>query len=190
MIRINLLPQQKRAKASQAGKEITLCLVALFFVLGGIGGVQYWLYQKENALEQRVEAKAEQKNALFEKIRHLQKQEKQMEDLEERIQAIKIIREAQGGPVQYLDTLVSLLPEDAIWFESLEFSREKGISLRGVALDNQAFAAYVRKLREVPQIAAIQTRRTSRRRIQDFDFVEFQTEIRTKMSEKQDKERG
>jgi len=189
MIRINLLPQQKRAKASQAGKELTLCLVALLLMLSGIGGVQYWLYQKEEALEQRVAAKAEQKNALFEKIRHLQKQEKQMEDLEERIQAIKIIREAQGRPVQYLDTLVSLLPEDAIWFESLEFFRNTGVNLRGVALDNQAFAAYVRELRSVPQIAAIQTRRTSRRRIQNFDLVEFQTNILTKSPEKQEKER-
>lgn len=189
MIRINLLPQQKRAKASQAGKEMTLCLLAFVFMLGGIGGVQYWVVQKKDILEQRIAAKAERKNALFEKIRHLQKQEKQMEDLGKRIQAIKIIRKGQGRPVHYLDTLVSRLPEDAIWFESLDFSRNKGINLRGVALDNQAFADYVGELRNAPQITAIQTRRTSRRKIQNFDLVQFQTRIRTKAPEVQGNER-
>ncbi|ACV69486.1 PilN domain-containing protein [Desulfohalobium retbaense] len=179
MIRINLLPQQKRAKASQAGKELAFLVFLFCVLLGGIGGTQYWMHREIQTLEEHIATKTTRKNELFEQIRHLRQQEKELASLEERIQAIKIIREAQGLPVRYLDALVSLLPEDEIWFESLQFSRSRGISLRGVALDNQAFAQYVQQLRESPYIQSIQTRRTSRRRVQNLDLVEFQTEIST-----------
>jgi type IV pilus assembly protein PilN len=69
------------------------------------------------------------------------------------------------------------MPEEKIWLESFTLNDKGGIEMKGVALDNQAFAHYVNALRQSPFIASVITRRTQLRSIQNLELVEFQCSV-------------
>ncbi|WP_457572289.1 PilN domain-containing protein [Desulfovulcanus sp.] len=185
MIKINLLPQSKRVKVSNVGKEAILFFLGVMVLLVGVLGTNYWLQariEKFQALEREKQA---EKASLFIKVARVNKLKKELESVQTKIKIIKEIRQTQNFPIHYIDELISNLPESKIWFESFNLDKEGRINLRGVALDNQIFAYYVQKLRSSPYIKEVITQRTSRRKILTYDLVEFQCQILARTIEKQ-----
>jgi len=178
MIRINLLPVQKRAKVSNVEKE--LFLFVLILVLAGLSMVmtQRWLTAQVRDLEQVKQERVQEKNRLLKKIQRINAIEKKLQATRTRIDVIKEIRAAQSLPVRYLDEMVTTMPEDKMWFESLRLSANGAIQLNGIALDNQVFAMYVKKLRQSPYVQDVTLNRTSRKSISGLGLVSFQCNIR------------
>jgi type IV pilus assembly protein PilN len=71
------------------------------------------------------------------------------------------------------------MPEEKIWLETFTLNGKGAIEMKGVALDNQAFAQYVDTLRQSPFVASVITHRTQLRSIQDLELVEFQCAVST-----------
>lgn len=190
MIKINLLPQQKRSKVSNIYKELVLFLCIL--VLLGVGAwlTQSRLNEKINDLQQERQQKQTIKTKLQSKMGRIQKLEKQLADVKERISAIRDIRDQQSLPVRYIDVLVSRLPEEKVWFETLQLDNKGKMDLRGVALDNQAYAYYVENLRKSSYIQGINLKRTSRKDVQGMGLVEFQCQIQAGRKKEAAKEDG
>lgn len=179
MIRINLLPQQKRAKVSNVEKELVLYILILAILGISVYFTNSWITTKVTTLQQTKQQKQTAKNKLLRKTREIRTIKKQLKEITSRVDAIKMIRSKQGLPIRYLNELVINLPRESIWFESLQLQADGTISLRGIALDNQIFAEYVKTLRSSDFITDVQLGQTSKKDVNDLGLIAFTCTIRT-----------
>jgi type IV pilus assembly protein PilN len=177
MITINLLPQKRRARISHIHLELFWAGVFLGVLLVGMVAGYYFVHARITTLEATLKQRQAVKSGLLVRVGKVNKLKKELEGLQTNIAAIRTIRVQQGLPVRYLDAIVSRMPGEKIWLETLSLNGKNTIEMKGVALDNQVFARYVEGLRESPFIAKVITRRTQLRSIQDLGLVEFQCSV-------------
>lgn len=177
MIKINLLPQQKRAKVTHAEKDIFFLFFVLVLTSASIFGVDFYVSGQISSLQASVDSKAAVKKQLEAKVAKINAALKELDDVKRRIKIIKDVRMRQGLPVRYIDELISNIPKNKMWIETFSLNANGQIVLSGVALDNQSFAEYVEKLRESNYIARVDTQRTSRKTIDGLGLVSFQCSI-------------
>ncbi|WP_291320761.1 PilN domain-containing protein [Desulfonatronospira sp.] len=177
MIKINLFPHSKRARLKPAEKQIILGLGLVLCISLVCAVLIMWSGNRVSSLEKSVARLEEQRHELLQQVRHNNEIKDKMQQMQSNIRAIKDIRTIQPLPVRYIETLVSNLPDQRIWFESMDLDPDGTLEIRGVVLDNQVFARYVDDLRQSPYVHSVNTRRTSRRQIQDLDLVEFDFRI-------------
>ena len=177
MIKINLLPT-KKAHVSNTEKKVVLCLGLLLGVGFLFLVLILWSGVKIKELERQIEAEQNLRQVLLVQVRRVNELEKKMEQIGSNLEAIRQIRTIQQLPIRYVEALVQVMPEQSLWFESLNLNREGTLEIRGVALDNQTFAGYVDRLRESGYIHAVSTQRTSRRQVMNLDLVEFDFRIK------------
>lgn len=178
MIKINLLPHAKRAKSSDTEKQVLLFFLVAAIITAGIGAAAFWSARQIDRLQELVEEKEAQRQILLTKVGRINKLEKKLEEIGSNISAIRKIRLKQQLPVIYVDETVRYMPGEEMWFEALNLNRQGVLDIRGVALDNQTFAAYVDELRNSDYVQSVNTQRTSRRQVMDLDLVEFQFQVR------------
>ncbi|WP_028573915.1 PilN domain-containing protein [Desulfonatronovibrio hydrogenovorans] len=178
MIKINLLPQAKRARTSDTERQIIVFLVLLLLISASLLTSGLWHRAKINDLERIAAEKRTQRQALLARVARINELQRKFDEVEANIEAIREIRLKQQLPVRYIDETIRKLPGERIWFEALSLDRQGLMDIRGVALDNQAFAGYVDDLRGSPFIRSVSTQRTSRRQVLDLDLVEFQFQVR------------
>jgi type IV pilus assembly protein PilN len=190
MLRINLLPKQKRAKVSNVEKELVLFVLVLAMVGIGAYFTQSWIGSKVDRLQGIKQEKRAVKRQLQRKVARIGKIKDQIEETKEKIEIIKKIRAKQSLPIRYLNELVAQLPKDKIWFESLNLNSGGDLNLSGIALDNQAFASYIQHLRNSEYIRDINLKQTSRKNIKGLGLVSFQCRISTNDQTTSDKKHG
>ncbi len=179
MIRINLLPKTHKEKFSPASKELTLFIALLLCVVLIAAGYEYKLQNRIQRLEKLQTEKEAERNNLLDQLQTVREMQKQLEKTQDKIEIIKKIRLKQPGPVRYLDTIASNMPQDKIWLNYLHIDEQGFITLQGIALDNQSFAAYLQQLRASPYIADISLRQTSREIVNNLDLVAFECRIKS-----------
>ncbi|NCD24776.1 MAG: hypothetical protein EOL86_04170 [Deltaproteobacteria bacterium] len=177
MIKINLLPQQKRAKVTHAEKDIFFLFFVLVLTAASIFGVDFYVSGQISSLQASVDSKTAVKKQLEAKVAKINAALKELDDVKRRIKIIKDVRMRQGLPVRYIDELISNIPKNKMWIETFSLNANGQIVLSGVAVDNQSFAEYVEKLRESNYIARVDTQRTSRKTIDGLGLVSFQCSI-------------
>jgi type IV pilus assembly protein PilN len=180
MIKINLLPQQKRAKVTHAEKDIAVLILVLVVISASIFGVDFYFSSQISELQAAVESKTTIKKQLEEKAKNVNSILEDLEKLKSRVKIIKDVRLRQGLPVRYIDELIINIPENKMWVEGFTLNADGQITLSGVALDNQSFAQYVEKLRESKYIARVDTQRTSRKMIDGLGLISFQCSVTAK----------
>ncbi len=174
MIKINLLPQQKRVRATNAHGDISLFIFGLIILGALIFGVDYYFSAQKYDLESLVQKKEQTKKLLEVKVAKVKAIQEELEKIKGRIEVIKMVRLRQGLPVRYIDEVASNVPQDKMWLETFTLNANGNIALTGVALDNQVFARYVEDLRASNYIAIVDTQRTSRQTVDGLDLVSFQ----------------
>lgn len=177
MIKINLLPQQKRSKPAAVNKDLLFYFSFLLMLLLLVFGVHTFYSEKIAELKSDVSKKAEMKKQLQTKVAGVEALVKDVEQIQSRIKIIKDVRIRQGLPVKYIDEIVVNMPESKIWLESFSMAGNGQISMSGVIIDNHSFARYVDALRASKYISVVDTKRTSRRTIDGLDLISFQCSI-------------
>jgi type IV pilus assembly protein PilN len=180
MIKINLLPQQKRAKVTHAEKDIAVLILVLIVIGASIFGVDFYFSSQISELQAAVESKTAIKKQLEEKVKNVNTILEDLDKLKSRVKIIKDVRLRQGLPVRYIDELIVNIPKNKMWVEGFTLNANGQITLSGVALDNQSFAHYVEKLRESKYIARVDTQRTSRKTIDGLGLISFQCSVTAK----------
>lgn len=173
MIRINLLPPEKRPKISTLRLDLGVLVLAVVLLGGAVLLTHLWVSGQVRDLEKIHEARQAENNALEVEVARVRQLENEMKSVKNRIEVIKNIRSIQTLPVRYVDALISLFPEDRIWFETFALERNGVLQVKGVAMDNQSFAAYVEILRTSAFVRGVVTERTLRREVQGLSLVEF-----------------
>lgn len=177
MIKINLLPQQKRSKSTNIEKGAVFFVMGILAMLISVFAVDYYFSAELNSLRSAVAAKTQTRDLLQKEVAIVNSVLQELKDIENRIKIIKDIRLRQGLPVKYIDEIVVNMPKDKMWFETFTLNANGNIALSGVALDNQVFASYVERLRLSKYIKFIDTRRTSRRTIEGLGLVAFECSV-------------
>lgn len=177
MIKINLLPQQKRSKSTNVEKGAVFFILGILVMIGSVFGVDYYFTAELSALQASVTAKQQTKALLEKEVAVVNNLIQELKDIETRIKVIKDIRLRQGLPVKFIDEIVVNMPKDKIWFETFTINANGNIALSGVALDNQVFASYVERLRLSKYIKSIDTRKTSRRAVDGLGLVAFECSV-------------
>jgi type IV pilus assembly protein PilN len=178
MIKINLLPQQKRTKSTNVEKSLVFFVLGVVVLFGSVFGVDYYFSSQLGELNAAVTAKTQTKALLEKEVAKVNQTIQALQDIEGRIKIIKDVRLRQGLPVKYIDEIVINMPENKLWVETFNIDANGNIALSGVALDNQAFVTYVERLRLSKYIASVDTRRTSRRAIDGLGLVSFECSVK------------
>jgi type IV pilus assembly protein PilN len=178
MIKINLLPQQKRTKSTNVEKSLVFFVLGVVVLFGSVFGVDYYFSSQLGELNAAVTAKTQTKSLLEKEVAKVNQTIQALKDIEGRIKIIKDVRLRQGLPVKYIDEIVINMPENKLWVETFNIDANGNIALSGVALDNQAFVTYVERLRLSKYIASVDTRRTSRRAIDGLGLVSFECSVK------------
>lgn len=178
MIKINLLPQQKRTKSTNVEKSLVFFVFGVLLLLGSVFVVDYYFSSQLAELNAAVTAKTQTKTLLEKEVAKVNETIQALQDIEGRIKIIKDVRLRQGLPVRYIDEIVVNMPENKLWVETFTLDANGNIALSGVALDNQAFVTYVEQLRLSKYIASVDTRRTSRRAIDGLGLVSFECSVK------------
>lgn len=173
MIRINLLPLKKRPKISTLRLDLGILGLTLVFLGGAILLTHLWIAGLVKKLERTHQAREAENMALMAEVAKARRMGNELKVVQDRIEVIKGIRKLQSLPVRYVDALISVLPEDRLWFETFSLDRKGVLQLKGVAMDNQSFASYVEILRTSPYVGGVVTERTLRREVQGLTLVEF-----------------
>lgn len=177
MIRINLLPLEKRPKISTLRLDLGVLGLTMVLFGGAILLSHVWISGQLNDLEQVHEVREAENKALMAEVGKIRRMENEMKTILSRIEVIKRIRGIQSLPVRYVDALISVLPEERIWFETFQLDKNGVLQLKGVAMDNQSFAAYVEILRTSAFVRGVVTERTLRREVQGLTLVEFHFQV-------------
>lgn len=178
MIKINLLPQQKRTKSTNVEKSLIFFVLGVVVLFGSVFGVDYYFSSQLGELNAAVTAKTQTKTLLEKEVAKVNQTIQALKDIEGRIKIIKDVRLRQGLPVKYIDEIIINMPENKLWVETFTIDANGNIALSGVALDNQAFVTYVERLRLSKYIASVDTRRTSRRAIDGLGLVSFECSVK------------
>jgi type IV pilus assembly protein PilN len=178
MIKINLLPQQKRTKTTNVEKSLVFFVLGVVLLFGSVFGVDYFFSSQLAELNAAVAAKTQTKALLEKEVAKVNQTMQALQDIEGRIKIIKDVRLRQGLPIKYIDEIVVNMPENKLWVETFNIDANGNIALSGVALDNQAFVTYVERLRLSKYIASVDTRRTSRRAIDGLGLVSFECSVK------------
>lgn len=173
MIRINLLPLEKRPRISTLRLDLGVFVLAVVVFGGAILLTHLWISEQVKDLERTHQAREAENTALMAEVAKVRRMENEIKTIQGRIEVIKEIRGIQSLPVRYVDALISVLPEERIWFETFALDRNGVLQLQGVAMDNQSFAAYVEILRTSAFVRGVITERTLRREVQGLTLVEF-----------------
>lgn len=178
MIKINLLPQQKRKKTTNIEKSFVIFALGVLLVFGSVFGVDYFFSSQLAELDEVVAARTQTKKLLEKEVAKVNETIQALKDIEGRVKVIKDVRLRQGLPVRYIDEIVVNMPQNKIWVEKFNVDSNGNIALAGVALDNQAFVSYVERLRLSKYIASVDTRRTSRRAVDGLGLVSFECSVK------------
>ncbi|HDQ40341.1 MAG TPA: hypothetical protein ENN39_04845 [Desulfonatronum sp.] len=173
MIRINLLPPEKRPRISTLRLDMGVLGLTTVLVGGAILLSYLWISGQVKDLEAVHQVRDAENTALLAEVARARRMENEMKAIQGRIEVIKEIRGIQSLPVRYVDALISVLPEERIWFETFHLDKNGVLQLKGVAMDNQSFAAYVEILRTSAFVRGVVTERTLRREVQGLTLVEF-----------------
>lgn len=177
MIKINLLPQQKRTKSTNIEKNAVLFVFGVVLLFASVFATDYYFSFQLSTLNASVVEKTQTKKILEQEVAVVNNVIQELKDIEGRIKIIKDVRLRQGLPVKYIDEIVVNMPQNKMWLETFTVNSNGNIALSGVALDNQAFASYVEQLRLSKYIANVDTRRTSRRAIDGLGLVSFECSV-------------
>ncbi len=180
MIKINLYPESKKSKLVFSIKlEVGIYLAVLLVLVLSMLYVTSILNSNINSLTEQKRQKQRINRILLKKVSTIREYKKQIKILKQKIKIIKKIRKKQNLPVIYLTELVKKFIRNKLWFTYLTLNSNR-IYIRGVALDNQILADYIKALRQSPYVQQIDLRRSSKKQIRGYDLITFSFSLTTK----------
>lgn len=160
MIRINLLPVRAVQKQEQLRGQ--LVVLALCLILTCVGCVAFYMSMSMKIEDQKTEiSQKHQKIAQLRKaIGEVGKFKKLQKDLRGKLEILATLKKNRSGPVRLLDELNHSLPAK-LWLTKF-VQHGKNITIRGVGIDEETVAHFMRSLEQSPYFANIHLKVTER----------------------------
>jgi type IV pilus assembly protein PilN len=179
MIRINLLPGQRRKKAVKFDNRFLPGIV--FGIVAAIVMVVLFVHLNNRITSLQAEkAVKEQKLAeLKVKLKEVENYERDNETFRRKTAIIEQLKAKQGLPVRLLDQVSELLPK-GVWLTELE---DKGgmIKLEGFAFTNPDLVNYVENLKASQYITDVLLHESKQTDLNNFEIYQFRLTFRMKV---------
>lgn len=152
MIRINLLPQKK--KAIPIGRDLIIggILMALLLATGLI--IYFQIKTKVKALQDQICETKRQIESSKVKIAEIDKLKKDKKDLEQKLNLIKDIKTKQRKSVAILEDIAQYLPEK-VWLTSLSVKGTQ-VDVEGMALTANCVALFMKNLESTAKFLQVE----------------------------------
>ncbi|MDP8256039.1 MAG: PilN domain-containing protein [Candidatus Alcyoniella australis] len=164
MIRVNLLPVEKRKTPKAKGKgkerrEIPFMTIIIGLLLAAIvSALCFWYFLLIEQKIQSVQMQSEQVRSDIAKlnvtIQDVESLESEINQLKQKIQIIENLQEAQTGPVLIMDELAKSLPQ-RVWIESFS-ENGTSIEIKGIGVNNLVVANFLENLEKSPKFQQVE----------------------------------
>jgi type IV pilus assembly protein PilN len=153
MIQINLLPVREARRAANLRQQVMQLFFMLLIVGGGIGFVHSEMRGKilvANARVAQMQRDIDQFKPQLEQVAAFGKKKAK---LEKKIDVIDELDRARSGPVRVMSELAMRTPE-RLWLKSVKTTGGT-IQLKGLSLDNELVAVFLRGLSDSEYFEAV-----------------------------------
>jgi type IV pilus assembly protein PilN len=153
MIEINLLPVREARRAADLRQQVMQLLFMLLIVGGVIGFVHSEIREKivvANARVVQMQRDIDQFKPQLEQVAAFRKKKAK---LEKKIDVIDELDRARSGPVRVMNELAMRTPE-RLWLKSVKTTGGT-IQLKGLSLDNELVAVFLRGLSDSEYFDAV-----------------------------------
>ncbi|WP_022851004.1 PilN domain-containing protein [Limisalsivibrio acetivorans] len=121
MIKVNLLGRKKKKKLKAIHIELFAFVLAVCAVIAAVVVVDMTMKAKTAFLEEQVNKKQRELKQLQRVKRDVDKFQKQMAELQKKIDIVRSLKEGQKGYYKILTNIEHSLPED-VWLSKLNYS--------------------------------------------------------------------
>lgn len=172
MIRINLLPVRLAKEKENIQKQLSVYVLSTVFTLAVMSYFAIAIANQVTSLAAELQViQSDTKN--YDKIvNQLEKEKKQKEKIQEKLGLIQALQKAKSGPVHILDTVCSSLPDKKLWLNAMT-QDQKGMTLKGVAMDNETVAQYMRNLSRCPYLTSVDLQNAEQQVVSDKKLMQF-----------------
>lgn len=144
MIKINLLPKERRRRAISVGRPVVYVVVGCVVALAGMAGGWWWLEGQVQRLQQDIRQNKVELERYKNEIKKVEQFLGERKRLQERLQVVARLTAEQGGPVRLLDQVSRVLP-DEVWLTGMNKTKDK-LVLQGYAFSNFGIANFMTAL--------------------------------------------
>ncbi len=177
MIRINLLPVREWRRKEAVRQQISIFFLSLILLLALLLSAGITVQGKLQMERAELEELKKQKQKLAYVDKKIAKLNKTRKQIEEKFSAIEKLQTGRTLTTRVLDELVSSIPIDRIWFNTLTFKGQE-LKVSGVALDNHTVALFMKRIEASPLFSSVTLLNTSRYNVKGQDLMQFSLKIR------------
>lgn len=170
MIRINLIPEPEKRDMRGVGQLVLglLVIVALFAVLGALHVMQGRQIEEVNRKITRAEKRVKELEAIKEKVDDFKAKN---EELNRRIEIIKVLESNRTGPLFVMDALSEAIPNKA-WLD--EFTeKDQQARLVGIADNEFTVADFMKSLETSPYFVSVELGVIKKTDVRNLDLRNF-----------------
>jgi len=187
MIQINLLPVREWKRKEVVRQQISIYLLAMVLILISIAGTFGYL---ENYISNKENKKAglEKRKAELSYVEKALAESKENQLLISRkFSTIEKLQLSRGNISKIFNRLVLNVPNDSVWLDDLDCKGGNTITLKGIALDNQSVALFMKKLEFTEIFKNISLINTERKKYEQTELTAFTIQSVLDFSKKESK---
>ncbi|WP_297057008.1 PilN domain-containing protein [Thermosulfurimonas sp.] len=171
MIKINFVREVKEKRAL-AFSWVKLYLGALVVLVSLLLGSLVWMHQELSSREARLDRLEMEKRKYALLAKKVQALKKEDQELRTRIQTILDLKRRRGQLLRVFDQVILSLPAGKMYLVNLSLDMHR-VVLSGFALDYQNVATFLKTLEEKPIFKKVDLFYTRKKKIGEYDLVEF-----------------
>ncbi|MGN6183896.1 MAG: PilN domain-containing protein [Thermoanaerobaculia bacterium] len=132
------------------GTSINNILIGVLTLLGVLGALGYWFWNKRELTQRKevIEARTQEAQKLEAIIKEVEDYQKRKDSLQQRIDLINKLKQNQKGPVRIMDQISKDLP-DLVWLDNMTISGGR-VTLNGRGLNPNAIALFIENVKNDP----------------------------------------
>ena len=163
MIRINLLPFRVARKKENIRRQVSVFLLSFLLAIMILSYYNMRLNSKIQDLNTRtnkITKELFQYNKINNEIKSIKKK---LELLTKKTDVIKNLELSREDAVRLLDAMTEMVVEKRMWLNILE-TKEKTVSIKGVALDNKTVADFMTRLEDSKLFKKVELKTTKQQK--------------------------
>jgi type IV pilus assembly protein PilN len=185
MIKVNLLPPEKKAKTKRRKINIPgpSNFMLAFGVITGIAVAisaagYFYMHQSVSALKTTKQTNEKLITELEQKIAEVKKFDELNKRAQDTSNLIQSLRKMQAVPIKLLNTVSAIMPE-GVWLTGIT-SKDGSVKLQGIAFTNIDVVSYVDNLKASPELQEVFLEESKQGVYEKTDIYAFTINFRVK----------
>ncbi|MDP3029123.1 MAG: PilN domain-containing protein [Deltaproteobacteria bacterium] len=172
MIKINLLPVRLAKKKENIRKQLSVCLLSVFFIVLAMAYLGISFSYQIKSLTDDIGQVQNEIGTYNKVVQGLEEQKKQKDLIQKKLDVLGRLQRNKTGPVHMLDEISTKLPEKRLWLKAIKQNENK-LLLEGVAMDNGTVALYMKSLAASPYFTNVDLINSAQETVKGVKLMQF-----------------